>query len=195
MELKLDSISISRQTKETQIELVLGSVANGQSSIQTGIGFFDHMLHQFAHHGGFQLDLKVSGDLHIDDHHTVEDVGHALGSAIRKAYEGGAITRYASNHTPMDDALVLTALDLCGRAYLDFGIRFTREKLGELSCECVREFFQAVSNSAQINLHIQQVSGFNNHHLCEATFKGFGRALAGALVPREGWYASTKGSL
>lgn len=187
-----------RTTKETDIRLELNLDGNGNTSIDTGIGFFDHMLNGFARHGFFDLDLKVKGDLEVDCHHTIEDTGIVLGTAIKKALgnkEG--IRRFGSMILPMDETLILCAVDLSGRPYLSWDMTFTAERTGDMDTEMVREFFYAVSYSAGMNLHMRQISGLNNHHIAEATFKAFGKALdeATSLDPRVHGILSTKGSL
>lgn len=188
---------IDRETKETRVNVVLDLDGGTKQDIDTGIGFFDHMLTLLAFHGMLDLGIKAEGDLHIDDHHTVEDVGIVLGRAVRQSLlESDPVVRYGSNHTPMEDALILVALDISGRGSLHFDVDLTREKLGEMSTECVKEFFQAFAVNAGINLHIKQVSGTNCHHVCEAAFKGVGRALNQATRKSERrMISSTKGKL
>ena len=190
--------SISRTTKETDISLRLELDGRGNSEIDTGIGFFDHMLEGFAKHGFFDLDVKVTGDLMVDCHHTVEDTGIVLGSAIKKALgDKKGIKRFGSCMLPMDETLVLCAVDLSGRPYLVFGGAFTTDHVGYLDTEMVREFFYAISYSVGMNLHIKVLSGSNNHHLIEGMFKAFARALdeASGFDPRVSGILSTKGSL
>ncbi len=189
---------ISRTTKETDISLRLELDGRGNSEIDTGIGFFDHMLEGFAKHGFFDLDVKVTGDLMVDCHHTVEDTGIVLGSAIKKALgDKKGIKRFGSCMLPMDETLVLCAVDLSGRPYLVFDGAFTTDHVGYLDTEMVREFFYAISYSAGMNLHIKVLSGSNNHHLIEGMFKAFARALdeASGFDPRVSGILSTKGSL
>lgn len=189
---------IERITKETNIKLSLNLDGTGQAEIHTGIGFFDHMLNGFARHGFFDLKLTVEGDLEVDTHHTVEDAGIVLGKAIREAVgDKKGIARYGSKILPMDEALILCALDLCGRPYLVYDLQLDREKVGDLETEMVREFFYAVSYGAEMNLHIKQLSGKNNHHIIEGTFKAFAKALDEAVTfdPRITDVLSTKGSL
>lgn len=189
---------IKRKTKETDIALTLNLDGKGESTVQTGIGFFDHMLEGFAKHGFFDLDCKVKGDLQVDGHHTVEDTGIVLGRAIGQAVgEKQGIRRYGYFILPMDDALCLCAVDLCGRPYLNFECEFTAERVGELETELVREFFYAVSYSAGMNLHIKVLSGSNQHHIIEAMFKAFAKALdmAVGFDERITDVLSTKGSL
>ncbi len=192
------SASIQRKTKETDIAVNLLLDGTGKSHVETGIGFFDHMLEGFAKHGFFDLTVQLKGDLHVDGHHSVEDAGIVLGTAIREALgDKAGIRRYGSCILPMDDALVLCAVDLCGRPYFDFDCHFTVQRVGELDTELVREFFYAVSYSAGMNLHIKMLSGINNHHMIEAMFKAFARALDEAVSkdPRISDVLSTKGSL
>ncbi len=190
--------SLNRKTKETDINLTLNLDGVGKSTIQTGIGFFDHMLEGFARHGFFDLDLNIQGDLQVDGHHSVEDAGIVLGTAIKEALgDKAGIKRYGSSILPMDDALCMCAIDLCGRPYFDFDCAFTVDKVGYLDTELVREFFYAISYSAGMNLHIKMLSGINNHHMIEAMFKAFARALdeATSKDPRIQDVLSTKGSL
>ena len=189
---------ISRTTAETDIRLVLDLDGTGASDVSTGIGFFDHMLTAFARHGFFDLSLTVKGDLEVDSHHTIEDTGIALGQAIRKAVDDKrGIRRYGSSLLPMDETLVLCAVDLCGRSYYSGNLTFTREKLGDLDTEMIREFFYSVASNAECNLHLCQLSGINNHHIAEAAFKAFARALSEAVSfdGRITGVLSTKGSL
>lgn len=189
---------IERNTNETRIRLSLNLDGSGRADIQTGIGFFDHMLHGFARHGFFDLEVKVEGDLQVDTHHTIEDTGIVLGKAIREAVgDKKGIVRYGSKILPMDEALVLCALDLCGRPYLVYDLQLDREKVGDLETEMVREFFYAVSYAAEMNLHLKQMSGINNHHIIEGSFKAFAKALdeATRFDSRIQDVLSTKGSL
>ncbi|WP_368189072.1 imidazoleglycerol-phosphate dehydratase HisB [Blautia sp. 1033sp1_1033st1_G9_1033SCRN_220408] len=187
-----------RNTKETQIQMKLNLDGTGISDISTGIGFFDHMLEGFTRHGLFDLQLRVQGDLQVDDHHTIEDTGIVLGSVIREAVgDKKGIRRYGSFILPMDETLVLCAVDLCGRPYFSWDAQFPTEKIGGMSTEMVREFFYAVSYSAQMNLHIKVLTPGNSHHMAEAMFKSFAKALDMALSfdPRITDVLSTKGSL
>lgn len=189
---------ITRKTKETDISLSLQLDGAGNADISTGIGFFDHMLEGFSRHGFFNLICRVNGDLQVDGHHTVEDTGIVLGTAIAKAVgDKKGICRYGSFLLPMDDALVLCAVDLCGRPYLNFDFTFPVERVGTLETELVREFFYAVSYSAGMNLHIKVLDGVNAHHIIEAMFKAFAKALDKAVSfdPRITDVLSTKGSL
>lgn len=192
------SAAVERKTKETDISVTLKLDGIGKSEIHTGIGFFDHMLEGFAKHGFFDLTVAVKGDLHVDGHHTVEDTGIVLGQAIKNALgDKAGIKRYGSFLLPMDDALALCAVDLCGRPYFDYACTFTAEKIGELDTELIREFFYAVSYSAGMNLHLKMISGINSHHMAEAMFKAFAKALDEAVTkdPRVVDVLSTKGSL
>ena len=187
-----------RNTKETQIQMKLNLDGTGVSDISTGIGFFDHMLEGFTRHGLFDLQLRVQGDLQVDDHHTIEDTGIVLGSVIREAVgDKKGIRRYGSFILPMDETLVLCAVDLCGRPYFSWYAQFPTEKIGGMSTEMVREFFYAVSYSAQMNLHIKVLTPGNSHHMAEAMFKSFAKALdmAVSFDPRITDVLSTKGSL
>lgn len=189
---------IERTTKETDIGLTLNLDGSGASQIDTGIGFFDHMLAGFAKHGFFDLNIKVKGDLIVDSHHTIEDTGIVLGEAIKKALsDKTGIKRYGHFILPMDETLVLCAVDLCGRPYLNFDVDFTAERVGYMDTEMAKEFFYAVSYSAGMNLHIKKLDGSNNHHIMEATFKAFGKALdmAVAYDERIEGVLSTKGTI
>ena len=189
---------IERKTKETDIKLTINLDGEGKTNIQTGIGFFDHMLDGFARHGLFDLELSVKGDLDVDCHHTIEDTGIVLGKAIADALgEKKGIKRYGSFLLPMDETLALCAIDLSGRPYLNFQADFTVEKLEDFDTEMFREFFYALSYSAAMNLHLKILDGGNNHHMAEALFKAFGKALDMATMeePRMKDVWSTKGSL
>ena len=179
--------TVERNTKETKIAIKLNLDGTGKSSLDTGVGFFDHMLDGFTRHGLFDLDIKVKGDLQVDDHHTIEDTGIVLGTAIKEAV----------GDLPMDECLVLCAIDLGGRPYLSFEGTFTSEKIGDMSTEMVKEFFYAISYTAAMNLHIKVLTPGNNHHMAEAMFKSFAKALdmAVAYDPRITDVLSTKGSL
>ena len=190
--------SVERNTKETEIKLKLVLDGTGYSDIETGVGFFDHMLDGFTRHGLFDLCVRVHGDLHVDDHHTVEDTGIVLGNAIRMAAgDKKGIRRYGSCILPMDEVLVLCAVDLCGRPYLSWDGEFPTEKIGDMSSEMIREFFYAVSYSAGMNLHMNVLTAGNSHHMAEAMFKSFAKALDQALSfdERITDVLSTKGSL
>ena len=189
---------LTRKTKETDITLSFSVDGTGKSSINTGIGFFNHMLEGLAKHGFFDLDVNVEGDLAVDCHHTIEDCGIVLGNAIKKAIgDKKGIKRYGSCMLPMDEVLVLCAIDLSGRPYLQFDAEFTTDRVGYMDTEMVKEFFYAISYAAAMNLHIKVVTPGNNHHMIEAIFKSFARALdeATTLDPRITDILSTKGSL
>lgn len=190
--------SCKRTTKETDIEVTICLDGQGKTDIHTGIGFFDHMLDGFARHGLFDLTVKADGDLNVDCHHTIEDVGIVLGTAIKEALgDKAGIKRYGSFLLPMDETLALCAIDLSGRPYLNYQADFTCEKLGDMDTEMVKEFFYAVSYSAMMNLHLKILDAGNNHHMAEALFKGFGKALDMATSEetrmKEAW--TTKGTL
>ena len=190
--------TITRKTKETDISLRLGLDGKGQVQIKSGIGFFDHMLEGFARHGFFDLDLSIRGDLQVDGHHSVEDAGIVLGQALREALgDKSGIRRFGQSILPMDDALVLCAIDLGGRPYFDFDVAFNSEAVGYLQTGLVREFFYAISYAAALNLHIKLLSGHNDHHIIEAIFKAFARALSEAVSydPRVDGLLTTKGVL
>ena len=190
--------SCTRITKETEITLTINLDGQGKNQIDTGIPFFDHMLNGFVRHGLFDLDVKVKGDLDVDCHHTVEDTGIVLGQAIANALgDKAGIKRYGSFLLPMDEVLALCAIDLSGRPYLKYDAEFTAERIGDLDTEMIREFFYAVSYSAAMNLHLKVLDGGNNHHMAEALFKAFGKALDAATMeePRMKEVWSTKGSL
>ena len=173
---------IVRNTKETQIKIKLDLDGTGKSKIRTGIGFFDHMLEGFARHGLFDLEVSVTGDLHVDCHHTIEDTGIVLGQAIREAAgDKKGIRRYGSRILPMDEVLMLCALDLGGRPYYRSDVEFETERIGELDTEMVREFFYAVSYSAAMNLHFKALCSGNSHHMAEGMFKAFAKALDEAV--------------
>jgi len=192
------SAYVERTTKETAVCVHLNLDGTGASEISTGIGFFDHMLEGFSRHGFFDLKCRVKGDLEVDGHHTVEDTGIVLGQAVAKAVgDKKGIRRYGSFILPMDDALALCAVDLSGRPYLNFQASFPAERAGDLDTELVREFFYAVSYSAGMNLHLKILDGSNTHHMIEAMFKSFAKALdmATGAEPRIRDVLSTKGSL
>ena len=190
--------NVKRQTKETDIELTINLDGQGKNQIDTGIPFFDHMLDGFTRHGLFDLAIRVHGDLQVDDHHTIEDTGIVLGTAIKEALgDKAGIRRYGSMILPMDETLVLCGIDLSGRPYLNFDGTFTAERLGDMDTEMAREFFYAVSYAAGMNLHIKVLDGTNNHHIMEAMFKAFAKALdqATQVDDRIHGVLSTKGSL
>lgn len=193
------SAAISRKTRETDITCSLNLDGRGVYDIDTGIGFFDHMLSGFARHGLFELTLRCRGDLEVDCHHTIEDCGIVLGEAIRQALgDKKAIKRFGSVILPMDEALILCAVDLSGRPYYRSDLAFTAERIGDMDTEMVREFFYSLSYGAMMNLHFHQFSGENNHHIAECAFKAFGKALDMASMYEErleGALWTTKGSL
>lgn len=189
---------LKRKTKETDIEMSLQLDGTGKSTVNTGIGFFNHMLEGFAKHGFFDLEINCEGDIAVDCHHTVEDCGIVLGTGIKTALgDKKGICRYGSCILPMDEVLVLCAIDLSGRPYLNFEAAFTTDRVGYLDTEMVREFFYAISYTAGMNLHIKVLNPGNNHHMIEAIFKSFARALdeATSVDPRIQDVLSTKGSL
>lgn len=190
--------SCTRTTKETDIALTLNLDGTGKTQIDTGVGFFDHMLDGFARHGLFDLTVKVIGDLDVDCHHTIEDTGIVLGQAILEAIgDKAGIRRYGHFMLPMDETLALCAVDLSGRPYLRFQSEFTAERIGDMDTEMIKEFFYAVSYSAMMNIHLRILDGENSHHMAETLFKSFGKALDMATLPepriQEAW--TTKGSL
>jgi len=198
-ETDMRTASLSRKTRETDIAVEVTLDGSGKSEISTGVGFFDHMLDQIARHSLIDLKIQASGDLHIDFHHTVEDVGIALGQAIRQALgDLKGITRYADVHLPMDETLTRVALDISGRAFLVFRTEFHTPKIGEFDTQLVREFFQAFAMNAGITLHVETLYGVNDHHISESCFKGLARALRIAIAIDErqsGRVPSTKGTL
>lgn len=191
--------TISRRTSETSIHVSVNLDGTGAFQISTGIGFFDHMLEQLSRHSLIDLDVKTVGDLHIDQHHTVEDTGLAIGAAIFEALgEKRGIRRYADAHSPMDETLTRVAIDISGRPYLVWKTEFSQKKLGEMDTEMFEHFFHSFAQTAGITLHIETLYGANNHHIAEAAFKGVARALREAveLDPRKaGVIPSTKGTL
>jgi imidazoleglycerol-phosphate dehydratase len=190
--------TLARNTKETQIELTLNLDGEGKASIATGVGFFDHMLDLLARHSLIDLTITANGDLHIDAHHTVEDVGIVLGQALEKALaDKKGIYRYGWAIVPMDETLAQVALDLSGRAAFVFNVPFKADNIGNFPAELVEEFFKAFTNAARVNLHINVPYGSNNHHIAEAIFKALAKALrqATSLDPRNPGVPSTKGSL
>ena len=193
------SASVSRRTNETDIALSLVLDGTGRAEIATGVGFLDHMLELLARHALFDLTVKVTGDLHVDGHHTTEDTGIALGQAFAEALgDKKGIARYASLHLPMDETLTRVALDLSGRPFVVFRTRFPTERVGTFDTELVREFFVAFGTNAGVTLHVETLYGDNSHHIAESCFKGLARALreAVAVDPREGGRVpSTKGAL
>src|SRR5215468_5960761 len=193
------SATIKRKTKETDIEVTVNLDGSGVAEIATGIGFFDHMLDLLARHSRIDMTVKANGDLHIDHHHTTEDVGIALGQAVKRALgDMKGITRYASLHMPMDEALTRVAIDISGRPFLVFKAAFVRDKVGAFDTELVQEWFQAFAMNAGVTLHVETLYGTNDHHIAESCFKGLARALRAAVAidPRaKDEIPSTKGSL
>jgi imidazoleglycerol-phosphate dehydratase len=191
--------AVARKTKETSVEVGLDLDGSGASDIATGVGFFDHMLDQLARHSLIDLSIRAEGDRHIDDHHTVEDVGIAVGQALLKALgDKRGLTRYADCLLPMDEALTRVALDVSGRPFLVFRTEFPTERIGAFDTQLVREFFQALAGNAGLTLHIETLYGANSHHIAESCFKGVARALkvAVAIDPRQAERVpSTKGAL
>ena len=190
---------VTRQTKETQITVRVNLDGTGEAKLNTGIGFFDHMLDQIARHGLIDLDIAVIGDLHIDGHHTVEDVGITLGLAVAQAVgDKKGLTRYGHSYVPLDEALSRVVIDFSGRPGLEMDVKFTAGAIGALDTQLVFEFFQGFSNHALVSLHIDNLKGRNAHHQCETIFKAFGRALRMAMTLDAralGVIPSTKGSL
>ena len=190
--------SISRKTNETDIVLRLNLDGSGKCDAASGIGFFDHMLNSFARHGQFDIELRCRGDLHVDTHHTVEDIGIVLGKAIAEAVgDKKGIRRYGSSLLPMDESLVMTVIDLSGRPFFVWDAELKAERVGTLETETVKEFFAAIAYSAAMNLHIKEMYGENTHHVIEAMFKAFARALSEAVSsdPKVTGVPSTKGML
>ncbi len=189
---------IARKTKETDITIDFTIDGNGSCSVNSGIGFFDHMLDAFTRHGLFNMSADIKGDLQVDCHHTIEDTGIVLGNAIKKACQDKrGIKRYGSCILPMDETLVLVAVDLSNRPYFSFEAEFSTEKIGYMDTEMVKEFFYAISYSAAMNLHIKVLTPGNSHHMCEAMFKAFAKALdeATTIDPRIVDTMSTKGTI
>ena len=191
--------SVERNTAETQIKLTLNLDGSGKSDIDSGVGFLDHMLTLFAAHSGYDLSLTCHGDTQVDDHHTTEDIGIALGEAFRQALgERKGIIRYGSMWLPMDEALVLCAVDISSRSHLEYRLCIPSQKVGTFDTELVEEFYTAFVRKAELTLHLHQFAGKNSHHIIEASFKGFGRALAQATAideKRPDTIPSTKGVL
>ncbi|MCP4710690.1 MAG: imidazoleglycerol-phosphate dehydratase HisB [Planctomycetes bacterium] len=178
--------TIERITKETNINLTLNLDGKGQYDIETGSGFFDHMLCHLTRHGLFDLQLKATGDLHIDAHHTVEDVAICLGQALDKALgDKRGIVRFGASTVPMEDSLAEVAVDICGRSYCVYNVKYLADKIGDFDVELVSEFMRSFSNNTKMNLHINVPYGSNNHHIAEAIFKALGRALAQAVARDE----------
>ena len=192
------TVTVTRKTRETAISVSIDIDGSGKTDINTGIGFFDHMLNGFARHGLFDLIVSCDGDLQVDCHHSIEDTGIVLGEAIAKAIgDKSGIVRYGSFMLPMDETLVMCAIDLSGRPYFVYDVDYTGEKCGEMDTQMAREFFYAVSYSAGMNLHLKKFYGYNDHHIMEASFKAFARALDAATSKdiRVSGIPSTKGTL
>ena len=191
--------TITRKTKETDIKIAVDLDGRGSAEVATGIGFLDHMLDLFARHARIDLTVKAAGDLHVDHHHTTEDVGIALGQAVKRALgDMAGITRYADVHLPMDETLTRVALDISGRPFLVFKVAFARDKIGTFDTELVREWFQAFAMNAGMTLHVETLYGVNDHHISESCFKGLARALRAAVAidpAARGEIPSTKGTL
>jgi imidazoleglycerol-phosphate dehydratase len=190
--------SVERKTRETDIRLRLGLDGEGKSRISTGIGFFDHMLTAFATHGRFDVDLRCKGDLHVDAHHSVEDVGIALGQALREALgDKKGIVRFGHAYVPLDEALSRCVIDLSGRPYLHYDVKFKARQIGTMPTELFEDFFWALADHARLSIHLEAIRGRNAHHIAETLFKSTSRALsmAVALDPRVKGIPSTKGSL
>jgi imidazoleglycerol-phosphate dehydratase len=190
---------VVRETKETKIKVVVDIDGSGKSTVSTGVGFFDHMLESFAKHSAMDVNIEAAGDLHIDQHHTMEDVGIVLGQAFRQAVGGySGVMRFGHAYLPMDETLVRASVDLCNRPYLIWKVSFNRDKIGQVDTELFKEFFQAFAMNAGACVHLELLYGENSHHIAEASFKALARALrdAAAVDPRlKGQVASTKGSL
>ena len=193
------SANVSRNTLETRINVVLNLDGSGQSNFDTGIPFLEHMLEQVARHGSFDLEISASGDLHIDDHHTVEDIGITLGQAFKEALaDKKGIMRYGHAYVPLDEALSRVVIDFSGRPGIEYRVKFTRPRIGQFDVDLFHEFFQGFANHAPATLHLDKLSGENAHHIAETIFKAFGRALRFAVAKDErmqGVIPSTKGSL
>ncbi len=193
------SAKVSRKTLETQISVSLNLDGSGQSSFDTGIPFLEHMLEQIARHGAFDLEIKASGDLHIDDHHTVEDIGITLGQAFQQALgDKQGIMRYGHAYVPLVEALSRVVVDFSGRPGIEYRVEFTRPRIGQFDVDLIHEFFQGFANHAPATLHLDNLQGKNSHHIAETLFKAFGRALRFAVAPdprMAGKIPSTKGSL
>jgi imidazoleglycerol-phosphate dehydratase len=191
--------TVSRDTLETRIEVQLNLDGSGKSSFDTGIPFLEHMLEQIARHGAFDLEIEASGDLHIDDHHTVEDIGITLGQAFKQALgDKQGIMRYGHAYVPLDEALSRVVIDFSGRPGIEYRVEFARPRIGHFDVDLIHEFFQGFVNHAPATLHIDNLAGNNAHHIAETLFKAFGRALRAAVAPDErmqGAVPSTKGSL
>jgi imidazoleglycerol-phosphate dehydratase len=193
------SAEVVRETKETRIRVAVSVDGSGKSKIATGVGFFDHMLESFARHSAIDIEVEAKGDLHIDQHHTMEDVGIVLGQAFKQAVGAySSVVRFGHAYIPMDETLVRASVDLCNRPYLVWKVSFTRDKVGVVDTELFKEFFHAFAMNAGVCLHLELLYGENSHHIAEASFKALARALRTAAVVDgrlQGEVASTKGSL
>ena len=191
--------TVTRNTLESQITISVNLDGTGKANLETPVPFLNHMLDQIARHGLIDLDIQATGDLHIDDHHTVEDIGITLGQAVAEAVgDKKGLTRYGHAYVPLDEALSRVVIDLSGRPGLDLGVKFTRDRVGTFDLDLIREFFQGFVNHALVTLHIDNLKGINSHHQAETVFKAFGRALRMAVTPDErqaNTIPSTKGSL
>jgi imidazoleglycerol-phosphate dehydratase len=188
--------SVERKTKETEIKVSVNLDGNGTYEIDTGIGFFDHMLEQLARHGDFDLEVKAKGDLHIDFHHTVEDVGIVLGRAFAEALgDRKGIKRFAHSYIPMDETLSRVCVDLSGRPYVVWNVKFSQEKIGDMDTELFREWFYAFGFKMGANLHVENLYGENNHHIIESCFKALAKSLKQAVIVESDKIPSTKGTL
>ena len=196
---KARKAEVVRETKETSIKVSVDVDGSGKSKISTGVGFFDHMLESFAKHSAMDINVEAKGDLHIDQHHTMEDVGIVLGQAFKEAVGGySGVIRFGHAYVPMDETLARASVDLCNRPYLIWKVAFTRDKVGEMDTELFKEWFQAFAQQAGITLHVENLYGTNSHHIVESCFKGLARALRRAVEidPRQaGRVPSTKGTL
>ncbi|MDO8534595.1 MAG: imidazoleglycerol-phosphate dehydratase HisB [Xanthobacteraceae bacterium] len=190
---------ITRATKETEVTVTVNLDGSGRAEIKTGIGFLDHMLELLARHSRIDINVQAKGDLHVDQHHTTEDVGIVLGQAVKQALgDMRGITRYADVHVPMDETLSRVAIDISGRPVLVFRVVFPRDKIGDFDVDLVREFFQAFASNADVTLHVETLYGDNSHHVVESCFKGLARSLRAAVAldpAAKGEIPSTKGSL
>jgi len=187
---------VKRKTKETAVSVALSLEGRGRGRIKTGLGFLDHMLDLLARHSGLDLTVTAAGDLHVDDHHLVEDVGIVLGQTLKQSLgKKQGIARYGWAVAPMDESLVMCALDLGGRAYLAYGLELPARRVKQFDTDLVEEFFRALTNSAEMNLHFRQLAGRNTHHIIEAAFKAFARSLGQAVAVTDSGVPSTKGVL
>jgi len=187
---------MERETYDNRVRVVLDLDGERRATISTRVGYFDHMLTLFAYHGGFDLGISVEGELGVDDHHTLVDVGTCLGGAVRQAIgDGQGINRYGTEHAPMAEALARVVIDLSGRPFVNFDVSFTNERIGEMSSESVEQFFKAAADHAGMTIHVHQLAGHNNHHVCEAIFKAFGRSLRRAIAKVDAHGGAKKGAI